>query len=143
MRGMSISGLSGGCGIRTSTLSAMLTAWSPIRSRSALIFIAEVMSRRSTASGVCVASRRRQRLSMSIWRSLTSLSVAMIALRVLLAAVDERVDRAVHALLHQPPHGEELVPQRLQLGFEVVPFHSLSSPAARSVAESHPKRPVM
>ena len=44
-------------------------------------------------------------------------------LRVLLVAVDEGVDRAVHALLHQPPHGEELVPQVLQLGFEVVPFH--------------------
>src|SRR6185295_7498600 len=78
MRGMSISGLTGGCGSSTSTLSAMLTAWSPTRSRSALIFIADVISRRSIASGVCVASSFRQRSSMSICRSLISLSVAMM-----------------------------------------------------------------
>src|SRR5262245_21109585 len=75
---MSMRGLSGGWGRSFTTFSAMLTAWSPIRSRSALIFIADVMSRRSLASGVWVARSFRQRSSMSIWRSFTSLSEAMI-----------------------------------------------------------------
>ncbi len=119
-----MSGLSGGWGSSTSTFSAMLTAWSPTRSRSALIFMAEVMSRRSTASGVWVARSFRQRLSMSIWRSLISLSVAMIRCASSSRRWTRACDRAVHALLHEPPHGEELVAERLQLGFEVVPFHS-------------------
>ena len=45
-------------------------------------------------------------------------------LRLLLAAVDERLHRAVDAVLHEPPHAEELVAERLQIGLEVVPFHS-------------------
>jgi hypothetical protein len=37
--------------------------------------------------------------------------------------VDEGLDRAVDAVLHEPPHREELVAERLELGLEVVPFH--------------------
>ena len=61
---------------------------------------------------------------MSIWRSLISWSLAMIRCASSSLAVDERVHGAVHALLRQPAHGEQLVPERLQLAFEVVPFHS-------------------
>src|SRR6185312_2324871 len=49
------------------TRSAMFTAWSPIRSRSAFIFVTAVMKRRSTAIGCCMA--RRSSASSSISRS--------------------------------------------------------------------------
>ena len=49
------------------TRSAMLTAWSPTRSRSALILVTARMKRRSTAIGCCMA--RRSKASSSIWRS--------------------------------------------------------------------------
>src|SRR5512137_1330981 len=72
IRGMSISGLSWGCWRRSSVLSAILTARSPIRSRSLPIFMAEVMKRRSAARGWRRARSRRVISSTSISRLLTA-----------------------------------------------------------------------
>ncbi|CAN4005523.1 selenium-dependent molybdenum cofactor biosynthesis protein YqeB, partial [Dysosmobacter welbionis] len=63
----------GPSGRRTNRVSsAMSAAWSPIRSRSEIIFSAEEISRRSRATGCCSSSSFRQRFSTS--RSFWSIS---------------------------------------------------------------------
>ena len=58
-----------------STISAISEAWSPMRSISAIIFIAAEMRRRSFATGCCCKSKRRQIASIS--RSLRSISCSV------------------------------------------------------------------
>src|SRR5688572_21553636 len=79
IRGRSTIGRSGGSAATFTAFSAMFTAWSPIRSRSALIFMAAVIRRRSDAMGFCSASSFRQRSSISICKSFTSASPATMA----------------------------------------------------------------
>src|SRR5215471_9272431 len=62
---MSMNGLNGFCPASRSAPSAMLTAWSPILSRSLLIFRAATRNRRSTATG-CWRAR-----SCTAWSSMT------------------------------------------------------------------------
>jgi 4-amino-4-deoxy-L-arabinose transferase-like glycosyltransferase len=63
--GTSAASSAGGSAIRSITLCATLTAWSPMRSRSALLLIMARTKRRSTAMGCCMASRSSARLSIS------------------------------------------------------------------------------
>ena len=77
MIGMSMYGLSWGSSFSSMARSQMFTAWSAMRSRSVVIFMAVVMKRRSLAAGWCRASRRRQSSSISRSRMSTFRSEAM------------------------------------------------------------------
>ena len=61
----------------------------------------------------------------------------MMRARLLLVALDQRLHRAMDAVLDQASHAQELVAQRLQIGVEMVPFHPLESlPAASGLRSS-------
>ena len=82
----------------------MFTAWSPIRSRSALIFMAEVMSRRSAAMGGW-SGEELQAAVVDLDLEVVDLAVAGDdLLGQLRPALDEGVHRLVDALLHQRAH---------------------------------------
>src|ERR1022692_4286524 len=76
MRGISTGNCTSGSLIRSSTRCAMFTAWSPTRSKSALIFSTARIKRRSTAIGCCMASRSSESSSISRSASLIALSPA-------------------------------------------------------------------
>jgi len=65
MRAMSTGRSTAGRLTMSITRSAILTAWSPTRSRSALILVTARMKRRSTAMGCCMASRSNAFSSIS------------------------------------------------------------------------------
>src|ERR1700722_10715557 len=71
MRGRSWGSLASGAFTRSMGFCMMLQAWSPMRSRSLLIFNAAMMARRSDAPGPCSARIRMQRSSMFTCRWLT------------------------------------------------------------------------
>ena len=60
------------CPTTKGTISAMSSAWSPMRSISVIIFRAAEICRRSRATGCCSSSRRKHMASMS--RSFWSIS---------------------------------------------------------------------
>ena len=111
---------------------AMLTAWSPTRSRSLAILSAEVSMRRSRAIG-CWSARRLMHCS-SISTSMLSMtrSPAMTRPALSLVALEQRLDREAERRLRLARHREQAHLDVAQLVVEVA-----------MDVDAHPNLPVM
>ena len=94
----------------------MLTARSPTRSRSVLIFTAATIARRSAAIGWYSASSVKQRLSTSMCSAFSGSSPARTRSMSVVVALDQAFDGQADLLLRQPAHFEQ---PRLEL-FELL-----------------------
>ena len=97
----------------------MLTARSPTRSRSVLIFTAATIARRSAAIGWCSASSLKQRSSISMCRSLIGSSPTSTRSTSAASRSVKAAHRLAHALLGEAAHGEQPLLQRLELFLEM------------------------
>ncbi len=114
MRGMSTGSWISGSLMRSSTRCAMLTAWSPTRSRSALILSTARMKRRSIAIGCCMASRSSASSSISRSASLMACFAGQHHLAELAVAGAIGFGGAIDGLLGQPAHPQEFLLQFVQ-----------------------------
>ena len=109
-----MNGLKGLWPASRSAPSAMLTAWSPMRSRSLLIFRTATRNRRSTATGCCRARSAIADSSIEISIRSTSSSAAMTS-RLLRVHLGQRLDGAVDLPLDLATHQDEVAPEILEL----------------------------
>ncbi len=135
MCGMSIHGLKGFAPASRSAASAMFTAWSPIRSRSALIRTAATRSRRSPATGCWVARRWITASSFFTSRSLMTTSRSQTPACLHGVPFDQGLDGDADLALDLRAHADELTAKLLEKLGEVL-FHEASFKAASAAAGS-------
>jgi hypothetical protein len=113
MYGRSMNGLKGFWPASRSAPSAMLTAWSPIRSRSLLILSAAMRNRRSTATGCC--SARREIAFDGDFHAVDLLVRGDDRTRLVPVDFDQRFDGPLDLALDLASHEDQVPPELLEL----------------------------
>ncbi len=134
-----MNGLSCGSWFSSSARSQMLTAMSPMRSRSVVILRPVVMRRRSLRRGLVQGEQAQADVVDLDVHAIDGVVALDGGPAHLVVAVDEARDGVLDLLLDQPAHLEDLEVQLLELGF-VVAVGVLAYVHRRS---PQPKRPVM